>query len=172
MPYAEPPWLPSEPPTGSIARPPQHWPNTPVPVEPEPPRRAWPAVLVGFIGVVIGAITPFAPWANYVDGVELTGTEHGDGWFVLVIVAAAAALVGALAFGWHHLAVRVGLIVAAAALFLVFLLNRIDISRSHDHVTNGPIDVGGGLYGVAVAACLVLTGALIIPTRDRTRGPA
>ena len=138
----------------------------------QPPRRSWPAVVVALAGVVVGAITPFAPWANYIDGVELTGTEHGDGWFVLAIVAVAAALVGALAFGWRHLAVRLGLIGTAGALFLVFVLNRIDISRAHDRVTNGPIDVGGGLYGVAVAACLVLTGALIIPTGERAAPPA
>jgi hypothetical protein len=115
--------------------------------------------------VTIGAITAFAPWATYVDGVELTGMEHGDGWFVLLFVAVAAAFVGALAFGWRHLAVRVGMILASAGLFVLFVLNRVDISRSHDRVTNGPIDVGGGLYGVALAACLVLTGALIIPAR-------
>jgi hypothetical protein len=134
--------------------------------------RAWPAIVVAQIGVVVGAITAFAPWATYVDGVELTGVEHGDGWIVLLVTAAAAAFVGALAFGWRHLAVRVGLVAAAAGLFLLFLLNRIDISRSEDRVTGGPIDVGGGLYGVAVAACLVLTGALIIPTTSREESPA
>jgi hypothetical protein len=171
MPYAEPPWLPPEPPTRAEAQPPQHWPATPT-VAPPParPRRAWAAIAIGQIGVTIGTITAFTPWATYVDGVELTGIEHGDGWFVLAIVAVAAAFVGALAFGWRHVAVRVGMILASAALVLVFALNRIDISRSHDRVTNGPIDVGGGLYGVALAACLVLTGALIIPTRDRS-GP-
>jgi hypothetical protein len=171
MPTREPPWLPAEPPTESVVRPPEHWPSTPRPPVVDTPRRAWPAIVVAQIGVVVGAITAFAPWATYVDGVELTGVEHGDGWFVLVVTAAAAALVGALAFGWRHVAVRVGLIAAAAALFLLFLLNRIDISRSHDYVTGGKIDVGGGLYGVAAAACLVLTGALIIPTRRRGAPP-
>jgi hypothetical protein len=165
MPSREPPWLPAEPPTESVVRPPEHWPTLPPPPSPERQRRPWPAIVVAQIGVVVGVVTAFAPWATYVDGVELTGIEHGDGWFVLVVTAAAAALVGALAFGWRHLAVRVGLIAASAALFLLFLLNRIDISRSHDYVTGGTIDVGGGLYGVAVSACLVLTGALIIPTR-------
>jgi hypothetical protein len=169
----EPPWLPAEPPTESVVRPPEHWPSTPrAPVATEPQRRAWAAIVIAQIGVVVGVITAFAPWATYVDGVELTGIEHGDGWFVLVVAAAAAALVGALAFGWRHLVVRVGLIAASAALFLLFLLNRIDISRSHDYVTGGRIDVGGGLYGVAAAACLVLTGALIIPTTPREGPPA
>ena len=171
MPYPEPPWLPPEPPTESVAIPPQHWPSTPVHTPLPREGRAWPAIVIAQIGVVVGAITAFAPWATYVDGVELTGVEHGDGWFVLAVIAAAAALVGALAFGWRHLAARIGLFAASAALFLLFLLNRVDISRSHDRVTGGPIDVGGGLYGVAAAACLVLTGALIIPTRDRAARP-
>lgn len=133
--------------------------------------QAWAAVIIAWIGVSIGVITAFAPWAEYVDGVDLTGVEHGDGWIVLAIVAAAGALVGALAFGWRHAVVRFGLIGASVALLVLFALNRIDISRSEDHVTNGPIDVGGGLYGVVVAACLILTGALVIPPRNQAVAP-
>jgi hypothetical protein len=172
MPRPDSPWLPPEPPLERVAQPPEHWPSMPKVVTPERPRRAWAAIVVLFIGVVVGTVTAFAPWATYVDGVELTGTEHGDGWFVLVVVAVAAALAGALAFGWRHVAVRAGLIVASGALFVLFLLNRIDISRSHDRLTGGQIDVGGGLYGVAAAACLVLVGALIIPTRAPGSPPA
>ena len=119
--------------------------------------------MLAMLGVVVGAVTVFAPWAEYVDGVELTGVEHGDGWIVLGIVAVASALVGAMAFGARHRAIRYALFLASAALFVVFALNRFDISRSDDFVTGGPIDVGGGLYGVALAGCLVLAGALIIP---------
>jgi hypothetical protein len=120
----EPPSLPSEPPTGTVVRPPEHWPAIPVDTPERPPRRAWAAVVLTLGGVIVGTVTAFAPWASYVDGVELTGTEHGDGWFVLVIVAIAAALMGTLAFGWRHLAVRIGLVLASVALFVVFLLNR------------------------------------------------
>src|SRR5947207_3088568 len=67
MPLSEPPWLPPEPPIGPVVRPPEHWRPIPV-VAPEPrTRRPWAAVVVGLIGVIIGAITPFAPWANYID---------------------------------------------------------------------------------------------------------
>jgi hypothetical protein len=171
MPFPEPPWLPPEPPTGEVVRPPAHWPTPSVVRPARSPRRPWAAVALTFAGIIVGTIAAFAPWASYVDGVDLTGVEHGDGWLVLVVVAAAAALAGALAFGWNHLAVRVGLIVAAAALIVVFVLNRVDISRSEDRVTGGPIDVGGGLYALIVAACLVLTGALVIPTREPATSP-
>ncbi|HEX7096494.1 MAG TPA: hypothetical protein VF183_11465 [Acidimicrobiales bacterium] len=162
-----PPTYPAEPPLGPVARPPDAWsrPHTATPTATQT-SHAWAAVVVAGIGVVIGAFTAFAPWAEYVDGVELTGVEHGDGWFVLAIVAAAGGLVGTLAAGWRHPAVRFGLIGASVALSVLFLLNRIDISRSEDRVTGGPIDVGGGLYGVVVAACLLLAGALIIPARS------
>jgi hypothetical protein len=166
------PTLPPEPPIASVVRPPEQWPALPAEAHEAPLRRAWAAVLLALGGVVVGTVTAFAPWATYVDGVKLTGTEHGDGWLVLVITAAAAALVGALAFGWRHVAVRTGLVLAAAGLLVVFVLNRVDISRSHDRVTGGPIDVGGGLYGVAAAACLVLAGALIIPTRGAAAPPS
>jgi hypothetical protein len=161
-----PPAYPSQPPTGAVAQPPQHWAPAPrPPVHDARPRAAWAAVVVSMLGAVVGAITVFAPWAEYVDGVELTGIEHGDGWIVLAVVTAAAALVGALAFGARHFAIRYGLLLASVALFVLFALNRIDIGRSDDFVTGGEIDVGGGLYGVALAACLVLAGALIIPPR-------
>jgi len=140
-------------------------------VVPQRQPQAWAAVIIAWIGVTIGVLTAFAPWAEYVDGVELTGVEHGDGWIVLAVVAAAGALVGALAFGWRHPVVRFGLIGASAFLLVLFTLNRIDISRSEDRVTNGPIDVGGGLYGVVVAACLILAGALVIPPRNQATPP-
>ena len=160
-----PPVFPSTPPTGAVAHPPEHWAPAPAPAPTRParPRAAWAAIVLAMLGVVIGAVTVFAPWAAYIDGAELTGAEHGDGWIVLAIVAAASALVGAMAFGARHRAIRYGLLLASAALFVVFALNRFDISRSDDYVTGGPIDVGGGLYGVALAGCLVLAGALIIP---------
>jgi hypothetical protein len=134
-----------------------------------PPKqpRGWAAIIVAWTGVTVATVAAFAPWATYVDGVRLTGVEHGDGWIALVIAAIGAAFIGTLAFGWRHVAVRVGLIVTSIALFLLFLANRVDISRSADHVNNRPIHVGGGLYGIAAAGCLVLMGALIIPTRDR-----
>lgn len=161
------PSYPSQPPTEATPRPPDRWAPPPAPSAPQQrPVRAWAAVVTALLGTIVGAVTVFAPWAEYIDGVELTGVEHGDGWIVLAVIAAASALVGTLAFGWRHPAIRFGLIGAAVALFGVFALNRIDIGRSTDHVTGGPIDVGGGLYGVALAACLVLAGALIIPPRS------
>jgi hypothetical protein len=166
MPGPDRPPLPIEPPIGPVTQPPGHWPSLPPETSTPRPRRAWAAVAIALLGAVIGTIAAFAPWATYIDGLELTGTEHGDGWIVLLLSAAAAALSGALGFGWRHLAVRLGLVGASLALLVVFTLNRVDISRSHDRVTGGPIDVGGGLYGVVVAACLVLAGALIIPTRS------
>jgi hypothetical protein len=170
-----PPVFPSEPPSGAVAHPPEHWAPAPAvpPADRGRPRAAWAAIALAMLGVIVGAITVFAPWAEYVDGAELTGVEHGDGWIVLAIVAAASALVGAMASGARHRAIRYGLLLASVALFVVFALNRYDIGQSDDFVTRGPIDVGGGLYGVALAGCLVLAGALIIPPEPaapRARG--
>jgi hypothetical protein len=170
---SDPPPLPPEPPVGHVSGPPQRWGPVPTPVEaPERPPRAWAAIVVAWIGLAVATVAAFEPWASYVDGVRLTGVEHGDGWIVLVIAAVGAAFAGALVAGWRHFAVRLGLIGTSIALFLVFLADRIDIGNSVDHVNNRPIDVGGGLYGVAAAACLVLAGALIIPPRDRRPKPA
>jgi hypothetical protein len=165
---SEPPALPSEPPVGHVTGPPREWASMPQPPA-APPRqpRGWAAIVVAWLGITVGTVAAFAPWAKYVDGVRLTGVEHGDGWIALVITAVGAAFVGTLAFGWQHFAVRVGLIATSLALFLLFLVNRVDLSRSVDHVNNRPIAVGGGLYGIAAAGCLVLAGALIIPPRDR-----
>jgi hypothetical protein len=161
------PELPSAPPIGQVARPPEQWETQPARAAVAPVKRPWAALVVCWSGVIVGTVAAFAPWAEYRDGASLTGVRHGDGWFVIVAAVAAAALVGALAVGWRHLAVRLGLVGVAVVLGLLFVLNRVDISRSEDRVTGGSIDVGGGLYGVAFAACLLVTGALIIPTRPR-----
>jgi hypothetical protein len=116
-------------------------------------------------------VAAFAPWAHYVDGVAKTGVEHGDGWFVLAVALVAAGLTGALAFGWRHRAVRLGLLGTAVGLLVLYAVNRVDVARSHDRLTGGPIHVGGGLFAVAVGACLILVGALLIPSTARATGP-
>jgi hypothetical protein len=166
------PSLPTEPPTEPVVGPPAHWPAFPAPPPPEPRGRAWAAVTMAWIGAIVATIAAFAPWAHYADGVDTTGIEHGDGWFVLVVAFTAAGFVGALAFGWRHLAARVGVLACSAALFFLYAINRIDLARSHDYVTRGAIKVGGGLFAVAVAACLLLLGGLVIPPNPHHDAPS
>jgi hypothetical protein len=161
------PQYPAEPPTEPVAAPPEHWPPLTAAPRVVPTPKPWTAVVFAWLGAVVATVGSIGPWARYVDGAETTGLEHGDGWVVLAVGLAIAAITGALACGWRHRAARVGLLVASAALFFVYGLNRLDVGRARDLVTGGPVSVGGGLFAVALAGCLVLVGALVIPPRAR-----
>ncbi|HEV8299264.1 MAG TPA: hypothetical protein VGQ20_18280 [Acidimicrobiales bacterium] len=162
------PALPAEPPSVPVAGPPEHWPALPPPPPDSPsPTRAWAAVVSSWLGTIIATVAVFGPWAHYADGTNKTGVEHGDGWIVLFVALVAAGLTGAIAFGARQRAVRIGVVATSGAMFVLYAVNRIDIARSKDRVTNAHISVGGGLFAVALAGCFLLAGALLMPSVTR-----
>lgn len=165
----EPPRLPAAPPAEPVVGPPASWGAYPQPVPRARDRgRGWAAVVFAAAGAIVATIGAFAPWARYADGIETTGIEHGDGWFVLVVAVGAAACAGALAFGGRSLWVRLGVFGSSMLLFFLYGLNRIDVARARDHVTGAHIKVGGGLYGVMAGAVLLLIAAALILPRAVT----
>jgi hypothetical protein len=166
-----PPALPLEPPSAPVIGPPEQWPALPPPpADPPSPARGWAAVFMCWLGTIVATVAVFGPWAHYADGTNKTGIEHGDGWIVLAVALVAAALTGMVAFGARHPFVRIGLAATAAVLVLLYTINRIDVARSKDRVTGARIDVGGGLFAVALAACCLFIGALITPPDRPPRG--
>ena len=163
---AVPPTMPAGPPIEASPEPPAAW--APVPAAPAAPRRdprVWGTLVFGTLSTIAAVFTSFSPWAHYADGVDRTGVEHGDGWFVVAFAFVAAGLCGAIAVGLRHLVARLALAGTGLAMFVVYLLNRVEIGRAVDLVTGAPLEVGGGLYGVAFAALGLVIASLAMPSR-------
>ncbi len=119
----------------------------------------------------MATVAVFGPWAHYADGSNKTGIEHGDGWIVLAVALVTAGLTGAVAFGARQRWVRWALAGTGVALAALYTINRVDVARSKDRITGVRIDVGGGLFAVAIAGCCVLIGALIMPKSEDPNAP-
>lgn len=162
--------MPSGPPIEATPAPPEAWGSIghspAVAVERSP--RVWATVVFGMFAVAAAIFSSFAPWAHYADGYQRQGVEHGDGWFVILLGFVAAGLCGAAAVGFRHLATRLALALSGLAMFAVYLVNRLSITRAHDLVTGEPLVVGGGLYVVAFAALGIVIAALAMPSSGWT----
>ncbi len=158
--------MPSGPPIEATPVPPDAWASSSAaaPVAHQHTPRVWATLVFGMLAVAAAVFSTFAPWAHYTDGYQRQGIDHADGWFVIVLAFAISGLCGAAAVGLRHLAARLALAACGLAMFVVYLVNRLSISRAHDLVTGEPLVVGGGLYVVAFAALGVVIAALAMPS--------
>jgi hypothetical protein len=159
--------MPSAPPIEATPAPPDAWSSwraASAPTSEHTPPRVWATLVFGMLAVAAAVFSTFAPWAHYADGYQRKGVDHADGWFVIVLAFVVAGLCGAAAVGLRHLAARLALAASGLAMFAVYLVNRLSVTRAHDLVTGEPLVVGGGLYVVAFAALGVVIAALAMPS--------
>ena len=160
------PLMPSGPPIEATPAPPDSWASfactTVPPVERSP--RVWATLVFGMFAVAAAVFGSFGPWVHYADGYQRRGVEHGDGWFVIALACVAAGLCGAAAVGLRHLAARLVLAACGLMMFVIYLVNRLSITRARDLVTGEPLMVGGGLYVAAFAAFGIVIAALAMPS--------
>jgi hypothetical protein len=159
----EPVRMPTEPPLEPVPGPPDAWPR---PDEPDVlvlggPERHHVAAIIGFVGALLAVVGSLLPWARYVDGVDVTGTEQGNGWISLVLALVVAGLAGVSWVGSHVLVVRVGLAATSLSLTIVFFVNRWLIGRADARSRIGPITTANGLLLLGLAAAIVATAAIV-----------